>query len=138
MYVDPEVVRRAHERSGDEGAPLAPLLEAQPAIGAPGLVELVGWDGAGPPALGAARLAARAFRVLPLTAYEVFLAADLVRNYPGLPSRAALHVAIMLNHGELEIVSDDAVFDRVPEVRRVPTARLAQRLGRRRAAPSAR
>lgn len=160
MYLDPAVVRRALEAPGDASAALqelvglggAPLPQAGAphpradaslspgvaAIGAPGLVELVDWDGEGgaerpsPPGLAAARAAVRALRVLPLTAYEVFLAADLVRTYPELPSRAALHVAIMLNNGELELVSDDPAFDQVSEIRRIPPARVAKTLARRR------
>ncbi len=151
MYLDPAVVRRALEASGEGADAVQRLLAAaagdefSAAIGAPGLVELIDWapaGGDGPggrpagegaaPGLAAARVAARTLRVLPLTAYEVFLAADLVRTYPGLPSRAALHVAIMLNNGELEVVSDDTVFDQVSEIRRIPPARLGRALARRR------
>ncbi len=153
MYLDPAVVRRALEAPGEASGALQVLVGASGEAGAAttgalGLVELIGWEGSrsgecsgsegqgegerrAPPALAAARVAARTLRVLPLTAYDVFLAADLARAYPGLPSRAALHVAIMLNNGELELVSEDAAFDQVSEIRRIPPAKVAETLARR-------
>lgn len=137
---------------GGGNASLPPANASLPpfaaATGALGLVELIDWEGSqpgersgregegaperrSPPVLAAARLAARTLRVLPLTAYDVFLAADLARIYPGLPSRAALHVAIMLNNGELELVSDDTAFDQVSEIRRIPPVQVAKILARR-------
>jgi predicted nucleic acid-binding protein len=46
-------------------------------------------------------------------------ACGLLERYPRLPVRDAIHVATMLNNGLQTVVSVDADFDQVVEIRRV-------------------
>ena len=50
---------------------------------------------------------------------DMLRACGLLERYPRLPVRDAIHVATMLNNGLQTIVSVDADFDQVVEIRRV-------------------
>lgn len=57
--------------------------------------------------------------VLPLTKEDVLLAARLSSEYPRLPSRDLIHLAVMQNHGIEAILTADTHFDNVAQVRRI-------------------
>lgn len=57
--------------------------------------------------------------VLPVDRDTVERAKQLVLQYPTLPVRAALHVATMQRHGIDNVLSFDAVFDRMPGLARL-------------------
>ena len=57
--------------------------------------------------------------VLPVTFPDVESAKSLVLETSGLSARDALHVAVMQTHGIQGILTFDAGFDRVAELRRV-------------------
>lgn len=61
---------------------------------------------------------------LPMTASTVGEACDLLERYPSLTPRDAVHVATMRRHGLETIVSADAHFDVVEEIRRIDPASL--------------
>jgi predicted nucleic acid-binding protein len=58
--------------------------------------------------------------VLAITHDVVARMPDLSRRYPEHTARDLLHVATCLHHGIGAIVSPDADFDRIEELRRVP------------------
>lgn len=57
--------------------------------------------------------------VLPVTKEDVLRAARLSADYPGLPSRDLVHLAVMLRYDIPAILSTDTHFDNVPMVRRI-------------------
>lgn len=63
--------------------------------------------------------------ILPVTVDDIARSRELSRQYPGLPARDLVHVAIMLNNRIRHIVSADRHFDRVAEIRRIDPAELA-------------
>ena len=54
-----------------------------------------------------------------VTRQDMLRACGLLERYPRLPVRDAIHVATMLNNGLQTVVSVDADFDQVVEIRRV-------------------
>ncbi len=58
-------------------------------------------------------------RILPVTALDVRLAFRLNADFPQLPPRDALHLAIMERHDIDAIVSADRHFDIVPGITRI-------------------
>jgi predicted nucleic acid-binding protein len=56
---------------------------------------------------------------LPITMQDIAQARELMKQYPTLPARDLLHVAVMLNHGILQILSADTHFDPVREIERL-------------------
>jgi predicted nucleic acid-binding protein len=67
-----------------------------------------------------------AFRpVLPITDPVVRRLPELVERYPGLSARDLLHIATCLEEGIDGIISPDAVFDSVSEIRRIPPEEAA-------------
>ena len=54
-----------------------------------------------------------------VTRQDMLRACGLLERYPRLPVRGAIHVATMLNNGLQTVVSVDADFDQVVEIRRV-------------------
>jgi hypothetical protein len=61
--------------------------------------------------------------LLPVTRDDVLVACDLLRQYPHFSVRDALHTATMVRNGLETIVSVDADFDQVSQIRRLaPTA----------------
>jgi hypothetical protein len=57
--------------------------------------------------------------VLPITRESVERAKQLVLQYPTLPVRAAMHVAVMQQHAIDTLLSFDAGYDRVPGLTRL-------------------
>lgn len=57
--------------------------------------------------------------LLPVTRDDVLGACDLVERYPGLAVRDAIHAASMLRNGIKRVISVDADFDQIRELRRV-------------------
>jgi len=57
--------------------------------------------------------------VLPIDRVVVEGAKQVVLQYPGLPVRVGLHVAVMQRHGIEQVLSFDAGFERVPRIVRV-------------------
>ncbi|MHB8654631.1 MAG: type II toxin-antitoxin system VapC family toxin [Terriglobia bacterium] len=57
--------------------------------------------------------------LLAMTRDDVVGACDLLRRYPRLSVRDAVHVATMLQNGLTTVVSVDSDFDQVSEIRRV-------------------
>ncbi|MBN1582784.1 MAG: type II toxin-antitoxin system VapC family toxin [Anaerolineae bacterium] len=56
---------------------------------------------------------------LPVTVGDIHQSRRLVERYPKLQSRDLVHVAVMLNNGISHILSTDAHFDQVSEIRRI-------------------
>jgi predicted nucleic acid-binding protein len=56
---------------------------------------------------------------LPIIMQDIAQARQLMKQYPTLPARDLLHVAVMLNHGINQILSADAHFDQVGEIERL-------------------
>ncbi|MGB7593613.1 MAG: type II toxin-antitoxin system VapC family toxin [Terriglobia bacterium] len=57
--------------------------------------------------------------LLAVTRDDVLGACELLRKYPRLSVRDAVHVGTMLRNGLKTVVSVDSDFDQVPEIRRV-------------------
>ena len=57
--------------------------------------------------------------LLPVTRDDMLRVCDLVRRYPRLPVRDAVHAATMLRNGIRQVISVDQDFDRIGEIRRV-------------------
>ena len=57
--------------------------------------------------------------LLPVTRDDVAAACDLLRRYPRLSVRDAVHVGTMLRNGLKTVVSVDFDFDQVSEIQRV-------------------
>ncbi|MBW2609529.1 MAG: type II toxin-antitoxin system VapC family toxin [Deltaproteobacteria bacterium] len=60
--------------------------------------------------------------IFPVTLRDTDLAMDLIKKYPGITSRDAVHAATMIHHDIKEILSADSHFDSIREIRRVPPA----------------
>lgn len=67
-------------------------------------------------------LVAMCTEVLPITLKDMNLAMDLLKKYPGLTSRDAIHASTMIHHGLKEILSTDSHFDLINEIRRISPA----------------
>jgi len=57
--------------------------------------------------------------LLPVTREDIAVACDLLRQYPRLSVRDAIHTATMLRNGLETVVSVDSDFDQVSQVRRL-------------------
>ena len=57
--------------------------------------------------------------MLPVTRDDMLSAVDLLRQYPKLSVRDAVHAASMLRNGLRTVVSVDTDFDQISEIRRV-------------------
>ncbi|MGH9364669.1 MAG: type II toxin-antitoxin system VapC family toxin [Thermoanaerobaculia bacterium] len=57
--------------------------------------------------------------LLPVTREDVLGACDLVQKYPKLSVRDAVHAASMLRNGLKRVISVDADFDQIREIRRI-------------------
>lgn len=57
--------------------------------------------------------------VLPVTGIEIETAMSLLKKYPTIDSRDAIHAASMLNYGIKEIISTDKHFDILTEIKRI-------------------
>jgi predicted nucleic acid-binding protein len=57
--------------------------------------------------------------VLPVTLADTDRARDLLCDGPVIPSRAAMHAAVMLNHRVEWIATFDEGFDKIPGLRRM-------------------
>jgi len=64
-------------------------------------------------------------RVLPVTETDVRHALCLIPRYPTLKARDLIHLAVMLENGLSRILSTDAHFDGVSEVKRIDPRDLA-------------
>lgn len=62
--------------------------------------------------------------VLPVTDIEIKTAISLLKKYPTINSRDAIHTASMLNHGIKEIISTDKHFDVFTEIKRIDPLNL--------------
>jgi hypothetical protein len=60
--------------------------------------------------------------LLPVTREDVVGACELLKRYPGLSMRDAVHSASMIHNGIRQIVSVDLDFDKVREIQRVDPA----------------
>lgn len=58
-------------------------------------------------------------RILPVEEEDVVRARQLAERYPQLGPRDLIHLAVMIRHGLARIVTADADFDGLEEVRRV-------------------
>ncbi len=64
---------------------------------------------------------------------ETDRALELMKSYPSITSRDAIHAATMLNHGLREIISADPQFDLVPGIMRIDRGKWGRnRISRRR------
>lgn len=63
--------------------------------------------------------------LLPVTRDDMAAACDLLQSHPRLSVRDAVHAATMLRNGMRTVVSLDADFDELSEIRRVAPASLA-------------
>ncbi len=61
--------------------------------------------------------------ILPVTIHDMDLALDLLKKYPDITTRDAVHTATMINHEIKEILSADSHFDFITEIRRIPPDR---------------
>jgi predicted nucleic acid-binding protein len=57
--------------------------------------------------------------LLPVTRNDMEAACDLLKRYPGTPTRDAVHAATMLNNGITTIVTADGHFKSIQEVHRL-------------------
>jgi predicted nucleic acid-binding protein len=57
---------------------------------------------------------------LPVTHHDMDLALDLLKRYPGISSRDAVHAATMIHNDISEILSTNSHFDAVSEIQRIP------------------
>jgi predicted nucleic acid-binding protein len=57
--------------------------------------------------------------LLDVTRADMLSACDLLRQYPRIPVRDAVHAATMLRNGLETIISVDADFDQISEIHRV-------------------
>lgn len=62
--------------------------------------------------------------LLPVTREVMGFACRICEAQPGLPTRDAVHVGTMLQHGISRIVSTDQDFDQVHEIVRIPPDEL--------------
>ncbi len=62
--------------------------------------------------------------LLPVTRADMSGACDLLRQYPQLSGRDAVHASTMLRNGVRTVVSVDPDFDQIAEVRRIPPGSL--------------
>ena len=60
--------------------------------------------------------------ILPVDLVDLEQAVSLLRAYPAISARDALHVAVMRRHGIEQILSTDRHFDDVAEIRRLDPA----------------
>lgn len=67
----------------------------------------------------AAKITALFPGLLPITRDDISAAVDLLRKYPALPVRDAIHAASMIQSGVKTIVSVDSDFDLISEIRRL-------------------
>jgi predicted nucleic acid-binding protein len=58
--------------------------------------------------------------LLPITLNDMLIASDLLKRYPQIRARDAVHAATMLNNGLDSIISSDHHFDDILEIRRIP------------------
>lgn len=58
--------------------------------------------------------------LLPVTIHEMAESMRLLERHPTLPVRDAVHVATMLRNGLRTVISVDADFDQIPDIRRLP------------------
>jgi hypothetical protein len=58
--------------------------------------------------------------VLPVTRQDTDQALALMKKYPDITSRDAIHAATMMNNHIREIISTDPHFDLISEIRRIP------------------
>ncbi|SPD72990.1 conserved hypothetical protein [uncultured Desulfobacterium sp.] len=61
--------------------------------------------------------------ILPVTHKDMDLALELLKKYPEITSRDAVHAATMINCEIREILSADSHFDLIPEIRRISPER---------------
>jgi uncharacterized protein len=66
----------------------------------------------------AERLLQTARHVWPVEEADIVRAMEIMRKHTGVGSRDAVHAAVMLNHDLTDILSADADFDRLGEIRR--------------------
>ena len=57
--------------------------------------------------------------ILPVTLRDMDQALDLLKKYPSITPRDAIHAATMIHHEITEILSADSHFDLIPEIRRI-------------------
>ena len=69
-------------------------------------------------------------RILPVDAEDLMRSRKFAERYPHLSPRDLIHLAVMVRHHLLEIVTTDKGFDQVQEVRRVDPSRLPDCLGK--------
>ncbi len=61
--------------------------------------------------------------ILPVTVQDTDRALELLKEYPMITSRDAIHAATMLNNGIKEILSTDPHFDLISGIRRINPAK---------------
>jgi predicted nucleic acid-binding protein len=57
--------------------------------------------------------------IFPVTVQDTDRALELLKGYPDITSRDAIHAATMLNQGIKDILSTDPHFDLIPGIRRI-------------------
>ena len=57
--------------------------------------------------------------ILPVTLHDMDLALELLKKYPDITARDAVHAATMINNDLNEILSADSHFDLISEIRRI-------------------
>jgi hypothetical protein len=63
-------------------------------------------------------------KIFPVTARDLSLALEILESHPQIETRDAFHAATMMNNGIKEIISTDAHFDLIPEVKRIDPRKL--------------
>ena len=58
-------------------------------------------------------------KIIPVTVKDTDRALELLKEYPAVTSRDAIHAATMLNNGIKEILSTDPHFDLITGIRRI-------------------
>lgn len=66
-----------------------------------------------------------AHKILPITENDLLLALRILESHPQVATRDAFHAATMINNGIKEIISTDAHFDIIHEIKRIDPAHLS-------------
>ena len=64
--------------------------------------------------------------LLPVTRDDLLEACVMIRRYPGIPVRDAVHAATMIHNGLREIISADPDFDMIKGIRRIDPAEVQE------------
>jgi predicted nucleic acid-binding protein len=63
-------------------------------------------------------------KIFPVRVQDTDRALELLKTFPAITSRDAIHAATMINNGIKQILSTDTHFDLIPEIRRIDPAKV--------------